>query len=176
MSREIAVIVPDVEVIWIFAQRTRHRDGLLAAVAAAESRRGRNCEPAHTDRAGHRHDPGCCDRHSSPRGIRRSARGRACRFGLQGRSAKKSPIFLLPRSADALAGDMPAPLAMTGSRTRRTEAPRSPIRSPRHDRGPKTTTPTRKELLQSRSGCQGSWDASFSVFIDLFASAAYAHP
>ena len=37
MSRDIAVIVPDVEVIWIFAQRTRHRDGLLAAVAAAEA-------------------------------------------------------------------------------------------------------------------------------------------
>ena len=38
MSCDIAVIVPDVEIVWVFAERPGHRNGLLAAVASAQAR------------------------------------------------------------------------------------------------------------------------------------------
>jgi len=38
MSRDIAVVVPDIEIIWVFSQRSGHCHCLLAPVATAEPR------------------------------------------------------------------------------------------------------------------------------------------
>ena len=37
VSRDIAVIVPDIEIVGILAQRARHCDGLLTPVTSAKS-------------------------------------------------------------------------------------------------------------------------------------------
>lgn len=37
MTRDIAVIMPDVEEVGIFPRRTGHRDGLLAVFTAAQA-------------------------------------------------------------------------------------------------------------------------------------------
>jgi len=39
VSCDIAVIVPDVKIVWVFAERPGHRNALLAAVASAKARR-----------------------------------------------------------------------------------------------------------------------------------------
>ena len=38
MSRDIAVDVFDIEVVWILPERSRHRNGLFAAVAPAKAK------------------------------------------------------------------------------------------------------------------------------------------
>jgi hypothetical protein len=45
MSRDIAVDVFDIEVVWILPERSRHRNGLFAAVAPAKAKRAGNWNP-----------------------------------------------------------------------------------------------------------------------------------
>ena len=139
VSCNLTVLVWDVEIIWIIAERPSHRDGLTAFVLAAAISRPTgiaNLDAQIWLSAGAVIVVAVSDRPSG-RAVRILLVARLAGSGLGACRPREIPSCPLRRSGDSSADDRRERLATTGSRKTRTTEPRSPIRWPERRRSGK---------------------------------------